>query len=138
LIETRIVATQAFHNDESEELSVLIHQLDGASGHPGQHLVEREVRRHSLQVLQSLEEALLLDQCFEKVALGLKVVVDGRIGYARFAGDVADGGASKTAFREEAQRRVEDLLASMRAAPCAPVAGRVFCSYGEGPLLSSH
>ena len=63
------------------------------------------------------------------------MVVDGSVGYARVAGNVADGGAGEAALGEEAQGGVEDLLARVRSAPRAAVAGGVFCGYGEGPPI---
>jgi len=68
----------------------------------------------------------------------VEVVVDSRVRYTRLAGDVADGGAGEAALREEAQRRIQDLLTGMRSAARAAVARGVFYCYGEGPSLSSH
>ena len=71
------------------------------------------------EVLEVVEEATLVYQRVEEVALRLEVVVDGGVGDSGLAGNVADGRAREAALGEEAERGVEDLLAGMRTTPRA-------------------
>ena len=67
-------------------------------------------------------EAALFDQRLEQIALRGEVVVDGGVGDAGGLGDVAHAGAREALLGEQAERRVEDLLAGERAAPQLPLA----------------
>jgi hypothetical protein len=69
LVETRFIATQTFHDDKAEEFAVLVHQLDGSSGHPDEHLLQRKVRRDALQVLETFEESLFFNKGLKEVSL---------------------------------------------------------------------
>jgi len=102
-------------------------------------LLKGEFGSDALEILEAFEEPFLLDQSLEQVTLGLEVVVDCGVGDACLAGDVADGSTREATLGEEAQGGIENLLAGMRSAACATIAGcGVFCGYGEGPPLSSH
>jgi len=71
-----------------------------------------------LQGGQHLHDRRLLDrkQRFEQLCLAWEVVVDGALGDADGAGDVADAGAEKAALGEEGQRRIHDRLTGALAA----------------------
>jgi len=115
----RAIAAETLHDDEAQELTVLVHELDRTPRHPDEHLVKGKVGGDALEVFQALKEAALLDKRLEEFALGLEVVVDGGIGYACLFGDVTDGGASEAAPGKERERRVKNLLTCVRAAPRA-------------------
>jgi hypothetical protein len=73
--------------------------------------------------LQALEEPLLFDERFKKLALGLEVVVDGGVGDTCLAGDVPDGSAREATLREEAEGGVQYLLASVRSPSGTAIVG---------------
>jgi hypothetical protein len=103
LVEASLIPSEALHDDEAEELPVLVHQLDRAPGHPDEHLFERQVGGNAFQVLKAFKEALLLNQRLQEIALGVEVIVDRRVGDTGGASYVADGRARKSALGEQAE-----------------------------------
>ncbi len=103
LTERGLIAAQALHDDEAQEVAVVVHDVDGAAGHPQQALLERHVGGRPLQLLKTSQETALLDQGLQEIALGLEMVVDGSISDAGGARDIAHGGAGEPPLGEEVQ-----------------------------------
>jgi hypothetical protein len=65
-------------------------------------LLKGKVGSDSLEVLEPFEESLFFDERLEKIALGLKVVVDRGVGDSGLAGDVANRCAGEAPLGKEA------------------------------------
>jgi hypothetical protein len=67
-----------------------------------------------LELAEGGGDAALLEERLEELTLGGEVVVDGGVGDAGAAGDVAHAGAGEALLGEEPQRGVQNLLAGER------------------------
>src|SRR6266542_4811619 len=110
LLQRCLVSAEAFHDDQPQEVPVLVHDVDRAAGGPVERLAQRRVRLKPGEVLEAIQEAALLDQRLEKLLLRLEMIVDRGICDSCLPCYVAHGSRGEAPRRKEQQRRVQDLL----------------------------